>query len=106
MTPRIRGLVVVRRIAHRLGFVFVHGCFWHRHEGCRFACEPETRIGSWSEKFNRNVARDRDNEEALRALGWRVLVIWECEIRNLAALEECLLDYLRWSHDEAGQSVT
>ena len=134
MTSRIRGRdtgpeVVVRRIAHRLGFrfrlhrkdlpgrpdlafpryrsvVFVHGCFWHRHEGCRSACEPKTRISFWSEKFNRNVARDRDNEEALRALGWRVLVIWECEIRNRAALEECLLDYLRWSDDEAGQSVT
>ena len=84
----------------------LHGCFWRRHEGCRSACEPETRISFWSEKFNRNVARDRDNEEALRALGWRVLVIWECEIRNRAALEECLLDYLRWSDDEAGQSVT
>lgn len=121
--------VVVRRIAHRLGFrfrlhrkdlpgrpdlvfpryrsvVFVHGCFWHRHEGCRFAYEPKTRIGFWSEKFRRNVARDRDNEEALRALGWRVLVIWECEMRNLTALEERLLDHLRGSGDEARRSVT
>ena len=73
--------------------VFVHGCFWHRHAGCRFAYEPKTRIGFWSEKFTRNVARDRDREEALRALGWRVLVIWECETRNRPALEGRLLDH-------------
>lgn len=109
--------ITVRRIAHGLGFrfrlhrkdlpgrpdlvfpryrsvVFVHGCFWHRHENCRYAYEPKTRVGFWSEKFDRNVARDRDNIDALYALGWRVLVIWECETRKRSALEARLLDYL------------
>ena len=67
---------------------------------------PRPESVSGPKSSNRNVARDRDNEEALRALGWRVLVIRECDIRNRAAVEECLLDYLRWSDDEAGQSVT
>ena len=119
---RIRGRdtvpeIIVRRIAHGLGFrfrlyrkdlpgcpdlvfpryrsvVFVHGCFWHRHEDCRYAYEPKTRVGFWSEKFDRNVVRDRHDADALRALGWRVLVIWECETRNRKDLEARLLDHL------------
>ena len=97
--------LAVRRIAHRMGLrfrlhrrdlpgrpdlafpkhrlaVFVHGCFWHRHEGCRYAYTPKSRVAFWMKKFAGNVARDRRQEAALRALGWRVLVIWECEVRN------------------------
>ena len=80
---------------HRLA-VFVHGCFWHRHAGCRYAYTPKSRTAFWTEKFARNVARDRRNEEALRNLGWQVLVIWECEMRdeenvrqNLSARVHC-----------------
>lgn len=60
--------------------VFVHGCFWHRHPGCRFAATPSTNAGTWAKKFESNVARDRQVQDALRSVGWRVLVIWECEI--------------------------
>jgi DNA mismatch endonuclease (patch repair protein) len=62
--------------------VLVHGCFWHRHEGCRFATTPATRSEFWEEKFRQNVVRDSKSEQALRALGWRVATLWECDIRN------------------------
>lgn len=62
--------------------VFVHGCFWHRHRGCRYAATPATRPEFWQAKFDANVARDARNEEALIASGWRVAVIWECALRH------------------------
>ena len=120
---RIRGRdttpeLVVRRMAHRLGFrfrlhrknlpgrpdivfpryrvaVFVHGCYWHRHKGCRYAYTPKSRVAFWLEKFNKNVAHDHRSEEALRNLGWRVLVIWECETQDQFALQRCLVNHLR-----------
>lgn len=61
--------------------VFVHGCFWHRHPACRFATTPATRIEFWLDKFEKNVARDQRNVVALQTLGWRVLVVWECDIK-------------------------
>lgn len=61
--------------------VFVHGCFWHRHPGCRFATTPSTRTEFWLDKFEKNVARDQRNIVALQTLGWRVLVVWECDIK-------------------------
>lgn len=60
--------------------VFVHGCYWHRHPGCRFATTPATRVAFWTRKFADNVARDRRNARALRREGWRVFVIWECSL--------------------------
>lgn len=109
--------VVVRRVAHRMGFrfrlyrkdlpgrpdlvfpryravVFVHGCFWHRHEGCRYAYTPRTRVRFWMGKFSDNVARDRRTAQALVTLGWRIMVIWECETRNEAVVRERLREYL------------
>lgn len=62
--------------------VLVHGCFWHRHEGCRFATTPKTRASFWEEKFRGNVARDERTMEALAAAGWRAGVVWECSLRN------------------------
>lgn len=61
--------------------VFVHGCFWHRHPGCPKASTPKSRSDFWSAKFASNVERDRRNEDALLALGWRVFAIWECETK-------------------------
>jgi DNA mismatch endonuclease, patch repair protein len=60
--------------------VFVHGCFWHRHPGCRFSYDPKSRSEFWQRKFAENVERDRRNLAALRRLGWRPIVIWECEV--------------------------
>lgn len=104
----------VRSILHRLGYrfrlhsqslpgkpdvvlpkyrtvVLVHGCFWHRHRGCPYAYAPKTRKEFWSRKFAGNTERDRRVTEQLRALGWRVLVVWECELRDTDRLS-CRLD--------------
>lgn len=75
--------------------VMVHGCFWHRHPGCKFAYEPKSRVDFWERKFKRNVERDREVREQLENLGWRVLVVWECELRNIDALTKKLRRELR-----------
>lgn len=105
--PEIR----VRRLVHGLGYryrlhakdlpgrpdlvfrvrrkvIFVHGCFWHRHEGCarnRLPKSPERRA-FWRTKLNANALRDRKHEAGLRDMGWQVLVVWECETNDLDAL--------------------
>lgn len=66
--------------------VFVHGCFWHRHPGCKYATTPKTRQDFWIPKLEANVARDARKEAQLRELGWRVLLVWECETRDLVTL--------------------
>lgn len=68
--------------------VFVHGCFWHRHEGCRFASVPSTRAEFWREKFASNVRRDEQAISALVAMGWTPLTIWECEAESGDALDQ------------------
>ena len=101
--------MLVRRTAHRLGYRFrlhrkdlpgkpdlvfvsrkaiveVHGCFWHRHPGCRRASLPATRPDYWQAKFDRNVSRDAARKAELEATGWRVLVVWECSTTNEAHL--------------------
>ena len=60
--------------------VFVDGCFWHRHSGCKFSYTPKTRTEFWLPKFERNVARDRLVTRRLRQAGWRVVRIWECQL--------------------------
>lgn len=61
--------------------VLVHGCFWHRHKGCRYSYMPKTRKRFWVKKFDRNVQRDREVRAALKKLGWNTVVVWECELR-------------------------
>ena len=62
--------------------IFVHGCFWHRHEGCKDATTPKTRMEFWLEKVDKNVKNDQIKQEKLRELGWKVIVIWECELKR------------------------
>lgn len=78
----------------RRKIIQVHGCFWHRHEGCRAARMPKAHLDYWNAKLNRNVDRDRINLAALKELGWDVLVIWECETANLGTLRHRLADFL------------
>lgn len=66
--------------------VFVHGCFWHQHKRCRFAATPTSNRGFWKNKLAANVIRDRRAVAALRRAGWRVLVLWECQITTGVAL--------------------
>ncbi|RUZ79411.1 DNA mismatch endonuclease Vsr [Mesorhizobium sp. M7A.F.Ca.US.006.01.1.1] len=114
--------MVVRRIAHALGYryrlhirslpgspdlvfpgkrkvIFVHGCFWHRHHGCSRTTFPKTREDYWNAKFSANIARDAAQATALLGLGWSVLTIWECEIRDLLALRQRISSFL--SNDAA-----
>ncbi|HFI2199229.1 TPA: very short patch repair endonuclease [Pseudomonas aeruginosa] len=105
---RIRGKdtqpeLALRKVLHRLGLryrlhgaglpgkpdlvfpryrtvVFVHGCFWHRHDGCNIATTPKSNTPFWLEKFEKNVARDARVATQLEALGWRVFIVWECEL--------------------------
>lgn len=62
--------------------IFVHGCFWHRHARCRYAYTPKSRVEFWTTKFEQNVQRDRRVRRQLRRRGWKVLVVWECELRD------------------------
>jgi DNA mismatch endonuclease (patch repair protein) len=70
--------------------VFVHGCFWHRHAGCSNATLPKTRTEFWQKKFDGNVARDARNRADLARLGWRSLIIWECEAEDDVRLAKIL----------------
>ena len=81
--------------------IFVHGCFWHRHEGCKYATMPATRPEFWQAKFRENMDRDQRNIDALLALGWRVAVVWECEMRK--DLTETVDRTERWIMDGATQ---
>jgi DNA mismatch endonuclease (patch repair protein) len=62
--------------------IFVHGCFWHQHAGCRFFKTPASNVDFWKQKLNKNVERDHRSVDQLRKLGWRVLVVWECSSRK------------------------
>jgi DNA mismatch endonuclease (patch repair protein) len=63
--------------------IFIHGCFWHKHEGCRYFVTPHTRTDWWINKINKNIENDRKNRELLFSLGWRVITIWECELKKV-----------------------
>jgi DNA mismatch endonuclease (patch repair protein) len=107
----------VRRLLHRAGYryrlhvkglpgtpdlvfrgkkkvIFVHGCFWHRHERCVLARLPKSRPEFWIQKLETNRLRDRANEVKLRELGWETMTVWECELRNQAVLLDRLRSFL------------
>ncbi|MBI1175684.1 MAG: DNA mismatch endonuclease Vsr [Sideroxydans sp.] len=109
--------MVVRRLVHGMGFryrlhcrdlpgtpdlvfrsrravIFVHGCFWHRHGGCALARMPKSRVQFWRSKLEGNKERDARKIAALRADKWRVLVVWECELKNREALARKLSRFL------------
>jgi DNA mismatch endonuclease (patch repair protein) len=109
--------VMVRSTLHRMGYrfrlhvkdmpgrpdivlprhgkvVFVHGCFWHQHSGCREGRLPGTRQDYWAPKLARNIERDSEHRRKLQMLGWKSLVIWECELNNLKRLEAKLAEFI------------
>ena len=72
--------------------IFVHGCFWHRHENCKYASTPKTRKEFWENKFRANVKRDLEIQEKIKILDWRSVVIWECETKNIENLRDKIID--------------
>jgi DNA mismatch endonuclease (patch repair protein) len=109
--------LAVRRAAHRLGYrfrlhkkdlpgrpdlvfprhrkvVFVHGCFWHRHD-CKKATTPTSNVEFWQRKFAANVSRDRNVLAKLHELGWSTMVVWECQVQDQTELNGKLLEFLR-----------
>ena len=109
--------MTVRRLLHGLGYryrlhrrdlpgtpdiafmgrkkaVFVHGCFWHRHEGCNKASTPKTRVKFWKTKFDENKRRDERKLSALKELGWKTMVVWECEIKDLEGIDAKVTEFL------------
>ena len=109
--------ITVRRLLHSLGYryrlhrrelpgspdicfpsrkkaIFVHGCFWHRHDGCSRTTTPRTRTSFWEDKFRKNVIRDRENMSGLAEIGWDAMVVWECETKDLERLAPRLVRFL------------
>ena len=76
--------------------ILVHGCFWHRHNNCKFAYNPKSRQKFWQDKFNRNVERDEEVRLALQDAGWRVMVVWECGFKKNEIREKALESVAEW----------
>ena len=75
--------------------IFVHGCFWHLHEGCREGRIPSSNTDFWRDKLNKNVERDKSKQLELKRLGWSVVIIWECELKNEEFIRNLLLQHLK-----------
>lgn len=73
--------------------IFINGCFWHGHDNCRYYRLPKSNIEFWQTKINRNRERDKRDIEALRKRGWRVIVVWECELRTKELRQQTLRNY-------------
>ena len=78
----------------RRAVIFVHGCFWHRHENCALARLPKSRLDFWRKKLESNTTRDAAQQERLRELGWRVLVVWECQLGDTTKLTDTIRHFL------------
>jgi DNA mismatch endonuclease, patch repair protein len=89
-------------LAKHKAVIFVHGCFWHRHKGCAIATSPKSNSAFWQAKFAGNVARDKRVQRQLRKAGWRIFVVWECQVstkrRAEASAQRLLRRLLRKSH--------
>ncbi|MER8605861.1 very short patch repair endonuclease [Mesorhizobium sp. M1233] len=82
--------------ASRKKVLFVNGCFWHGHsdETCKLSRPPKSRLNYWEPKLARNAARDRLNEDLLRSQGWDVMVVWECQLREMDVVAQSLIEFL------------
>jgi DNA mismatch endonuclease (patch repair protein) len=78
----------------RRAVIFMHGCFWHRHEACKLARLPKSKLDFWGEKLEANRQRDIVHQERLFQLGWRVLVVWECELNDAGQVSEIVSNFL------------
>ena len=85
--------------------IFVHGCFWHRHPGCKRTTTPKTRREFWMEKFKKNVRRDNLNYKKLKEQGWKVIVVWACKLEKTKSREETLKNLTRTLTQPPTQAV-
>ena len=85
--------------------IFVHGCFWHRHPGCKRSTTPSTRKEFWLEKFRKNMTRDKRNYKQLKEQGWRIIVIWACKLEKNESREDILSDLVRTLSRSVGTLV-
>ncbi len=76
--------------------IFVHGCFWHGHNGCSKSKLPTTRTEFWQAKIDRTIKRDKENIDELSILGWRVAVVWECRLKNKVLIERGIAELEKW----------
>lgn len=118
--------MVVRKLVHGMGFryrlhvkklpgkpdlvfgplrkiIFVHGCFWHQHDGCKDGRRPKTNLAYWEPKFSKNITRDVRVKAELARLGWNVLAIWACEIKDAAVLTDRIREFLEADTSESAQ---
>ena len=109
--------ILVRKILHSLGFrfrlhqkslpgkpdvvlkkyksvIFVHGCFWHQHKGCKRSNMPKSNTAYWKPKLERNIKRDKHHKIELKKLGWKIITIWECESKNIEKIKKKILKLL------------
>lgn len=109
--------MLVRRLLHSMGYryrlharelpgkpdivfrrqriaIFVHGCFWHQHSGCRLSRMPKSRVCFWQPKLEANKLRDQNNHIVLENNGWRVLTVWECQLADIADVKETLVRFI------------
>ncbi|WP_340249408.1 DNA mismatch endonuclease Vsr [Sulfitobacter pontiacus] len=89
-------------LARHRAAIFVHGCYWHQHEGCRFATTPKSNKAFWAAKFARNVERDESAIAALLPMGWRVGVVWECALRK-DHRNQSLSTLVAWVHGNSNR---
>ena len=80
--------------------IFVHGCFWHRHAGCKLARLPKSRLEFWEPKLSANRARDARKVAQLESMGWKVAVVWECELRDIESVIARLDEFLKEQGEE------
>jgi len=79
--------------------IFVHGCFWHRHKGCKYAYTPKSRVKFWKDKFAETVNRDKQHLKQLKENGWEVFIVWECETKDMDKLKKILNKMLQKIND-------
>ncbi|MHB8137988.1 MAG: very short patch repair endonuclease [Smithellaceae bacterium] len=79
----------------RHAVIFMHGCFWHRHEKCKLSRLPKSKLGFWKTKLEENIKRDVRNQRQLISLGWRILIVWECEITDTERVSAIVREFLR-----------
>lgn len=121
--------VTVRKVLHKMGFryrlhvaslpgcpdivlpkykkiIFVNGCFWHGHSGCKRSARPHTNADFWNKKIEGNISRDKKIEEELERLGWSVLIIWQCQIKDRDILQKIIFDFLKRKNKNDAYDIT